>query len=248
MKKRYENPPIVEVVCEFQFVPGEIWDDAMPELIYEKINGNFPGKQQKIELSFNVEPLKNGVVQRVEPIVRNQFFNRDRTALIQTIPNLFILNQLKPYIGWENFKLMIMDNFSVYRQIAKPKDFKRISLRYINLLEFSKKQNIKLKNYLRYYPFIPEELAKNNNSFISKVEFPFKDGKESLTVALYSSISDRPNFSSLLLDIGYSMVSQEFVPFDDLEGWLAESHNKIENTFESIITDKSRNLFWIGGS
>ena len=39
---KYRKSPIVEVVCEFRFLPGEPWDAAIPGLVYSKLADVFP--------------------------------------------------------------------------------------------------------------------------------------------------------------------------------------------------------------
>lgn len=34
---KYGNPPIVEVVAEFRFIPSEPWDLTVPGLVYDHL-------------------------------------------------------------------------------------------------------------------------------------------------------------------------------------------------------------------
>lgn len=47
MVRKYKHPPIVEALCEFQFIPSQPWDITIPGLLYDRINSEFPVKQQK---------------------------------------------------------------------------------------------------------------------------------------------------------------------------------------------------------
>jgi len=42
VSRKYTNPPILEALCEFQFVPSQPWDMTIPGFLYEKINHEFP--------------------------------------------------------------------------------------------------------------------------------------------------------------------------------------------------------------
>ncbi len=53
MTKRYNNPPLVEALCEFQFDADVPWDLTLIGLIYDKLQGLFPKKQQ-LPLNFAV--------------------------------------------------------------------------------------------------------------------------------------------------------------------------------------------------
>lgn len=46
MGRKYRNPPLIEALCEFQFVPTQPWDLTIPGFFYEKVKNDFPAKQQ----------------------------------------------------------------------------------------------------------------------------------------------------------------------------------------------------------
>ncbi len=116
MGKKYKDPPLVEALCEFQFISEPSWDLTVPGLIYERVKENFPDKHQQIGISMQFRPTEEGVEQKVEPNPpRIQFYKSDKTALIQVAQDLFVINQLKPYPTWGNFKPMIINGFNVLR-------------------------------------------------------------------------------------------------------------------------------------
>ncbi|RLE07345.1 hypothetical protein DRZ78_03125 [Candidatus Aerophobetes bacterium] len=243
MGKKYKNPPVVEALCEFKFIPtNQPWDLTLPGLIYEKIRGKFPDKRQQMGVQF--VPTEKGLEYKVEPAPpRVQFYKKDKTALIQIAPDLLAINQLKPYLTWNKFKLMILDGFKLYKEIAAPKGFRSIGLRYINAFEFDKPRT-ELKDYFKYYPFIPENLPQIHGPFLTKVEFPYENGNEKLILTLRSVFSKKPNILfSILLDLDYVMVEPEYISLDLISEWLNRAHERIENAFESCITNKTRGTF-----
>ena len=58
MGRRYKNPPIVEALCEFEFISSQPWDLTIPGLIYEKVKDEFPDKRQQIGKGFNLSLQK----------------------------------------------------------------------------------------------------------------------------------------------------------------------------------------------
>lgn len=243
MRRKYKKPPIVEALCEFQFIPNQPWDWTIPGLIYEKVKDEFPDKQQKIGIGVQFKPTEKGVEQIIEstpPII--QFFKKDKTALIQIAPDLLAINQLKPYPTWNKFKPLILKGFQIYKEISNPKAFRRIGLRYINIIEFDK-QSIKLEDYFRYYPFIPNNLPPIQDSFVVRTEFPFEEGKERLILTLATVIPSKQDIISIVLDIDYVMATPEYVSLNDVSEWLEKAHKEVENAFEASITDKARTLF-----
>ncbi|MGQ9571149.1 MAG: TIGR04255 family protein [Thermodesulfovibrionales bacterium] len=243
MGRKYKNPPVVEALCEFQFIPSQLWDITIPGLIYERVKDNFPDKQEQMSLSVQFHPTERGFEHKAEIAPpRVQFYKKDKTALIQIAQDLLAVNQLKPYPRWEIFKSMIFENLQIFKEVTNPKGFKRIGLRYINIFEFSQ-PNVKLEDYFRFNLYIPEDLPQNMQSFFTRVEFPFEEGNEILILALSSLIPKRPGTTSILLDIDYSMVKPDSIPLTSANDWLDLAHQRIEEAFEKSITEKQRETF-----
>ncbi|MEW6409981.1 MAG: TIGR04255 family protein [Nitrospirota bacterium] len=242
MSRKYSNPPIVEALCEFQFIPTQPWDMTIPGLLYEKISGEFPVKQQQMGFGIGFQPKEGGIEQKVEMSQRMQFLRPDKSALVQIGPDLLAVNHLKPYPTWDTFKPMIFKNLEAYQTVAKPKGFKRIGLRYINKFEFDKSP-IELTDYFNYYPFIPTNLPQMHETFQVRVEIPYEEGRDCLLLNFASTIPEKPDALSLLLDLDYIMAIPERVPLDQTSDWLEKAHTTIENAFEACITDKCRSHF-----
>jgi len=148
MGSKYKNPPIVEALCEFQFVPSQPWDITISGMLYERIKDEFPLKHQQVGFGVAVQPREGGVL---EPKIefgppRMQFFSNDKTSLVQVGSDLLTINLLRPYPNWEKFKPLILKILEDYINIASPKGFRRVGLRYINKIDFDKPQ-IELTNY-----------------------------------------------------------------------------------------------------
>lgn len=243
MSRKYKNPPLVETLCEFQFVPGQPWDFTIHGLYYEKISKGFPDKQQQIGIGFRVKQEAGAIQQEFLPAAeRMQFFRKDKTALVQVGPDLLTVNHLKPYPTWENFKPLIVDNLNKYHEVANPKGFKRIGLRYINKIDIPKKL-IEMTDYFNFYPRIPKELPQIHEAFNVRVEIPHQENRDRILLTFSNTISEKPDMLSFLLDLDYIMNIPEKVPLEQASEWLEHAHKVIEETFESCITDKCRKLF-----
>jgi len=241
MGRKYKNPPVVEALCEFEFIPNQPWDLTIPGLIYEKVkNEGFPIKRQQLGIGVQLKASETGLEHKIEPAPpRDQFFREDKTDLIQVAPNILVVNQLKPYPSWHKLKPLILNAFDIYKEVANPKALKGMGLRYINIFNFDK-EPIKLEEYFNYYPFVPKELPQTQDSFLTRVEFPYEDGKERLILALATVIPPKPNILSIVLDLVYMMSVPESVPMDAVSDWLEKAHQRIEDAFEICITDKAR--------
>jgi uncharacterized protein (TIGR04255 family) len=141
--------PIIEALCEIQFFPDQPWDITIPGIFYEKVRKGFPLKEQKTDVGIAFAPQKATIEHKVEMSHRIQFWKDDKSAVVQIGPNLLAINQLKPYISWDAFKPLILSNLNIYIDIAKPRAYKRIGLRYINNIVIEG-EKIKLKDYFKY--------------------------------------------------------------------------------------------------
>lgn len=235
------NYPIIEALCEFQFLPDQPWDITIPGLFYEKVSKIFPIKEQKTDYGIGLTPKEGRIEHKVEMSHRIQFWRDDKSAVIQIGPNLLAINYLKPYRSWDLFKPLILTNLKTYIEIAKPKAFKRIGLRYINniVIEGDK---IELIDYFKYYPFIPPELPQAHGPFNVRVEFPYENGEEVLLLTFASIPPEKPNFSYFLLDLDYVLRQPESVRLDQADAWVEKAKLILNNAFKACITDKCRSL------
>ncbi len=243
MSKKYKKPPVIEALCEFQFVTGQPWDLTIPGLVYERVKEEFTDKQQQVGVGFKIQKTEEGLEHRVIPAPpRIQLFRKDKTALIQIGPDLLAINHLVPYPTWQKFKPMVLEALKVYKDIAKPRAFKKIILRYINRIEI-KGELIELSDYFDFYPYVSKALPQLHTNLINRIEIPYKDGRDFMTLTIATASPERPEVLSIILDIEYVMAAAEGIKMDEFDGWLEHAHSEIERTFEVCITDKSRMLF-----
>src|SRR5205823_2698261 len=95
--------------------------------------------------------------------------------------DLLGINVQAPYLGWPNFSKLISEQFGTYVEIASPRAFKRIGLRYINAIQFPT-QEIEITRYFRYYPYLPEDIEQKYGPFTMRVMHPSDDERDTLTV------------------------------------------------------------------
>ena len=60
---------------------------------------------------------------------------------------------------------------------------------------------------------------------------------------LASVSSENPKDAAFLFQIDYEMTLPNRITFENIDEWLEQAHSKINSTFESSITEKSRNIF-----
>jgi uncharacterized protein (TIGR04255 family) len=222
MAKHYKNPPLLEAVCEFKFQPPSSWDPAVPDLIYEKVQAQFPQRETMNSLSEE-EPATNA---------KTKFRRADGSALLQVSPKLLAINQLRPYPTWPQFKKTFLETYAIYRELARPAGITRLGLRYINQIEIPGTK-IEIGRYLRGCP-------QGYHKLFLSTEFPFAAEGENLAMIIAHVPHGEGDFVRFYLDLDYGAfpaTTEEIGPV------LERAHDRLEEIFEASLTDETRRLF-----
>ena len=242
MGRRYNNPPIIEALCELRFEPSLPWDLAIPGLVYERVRDDFRKRRQVRALETSVSASTEGVEQQVRTTDRMQFLREDERALIQVGPDLLAVNHLKPYPTWQEFLPLIQRGFDAYCDAAAPKGVHRIGLRYINRIDIPG-QSIELEDYFEFRPFVGSELAQDFGPFIVGIQVPYEDSRDTLRLQLANARVETPDTVGITLDLDYFLSRPGEVSLDDVFEWVDMAHCRVEEVFEACITDHLRQMF-----
>jgi uncharacterized protein (TIGR04255 family) len=237
MSRTYANPPLVEAVCEFRFTPTSSWDWTIPGLIYERVKDQFPVKQQADVIEIAAAPT---APLRPTPNVstRVQFLRPDRTALLQVGPQLFVVNQVRPYPKWPAFKRLVVESLKTYLEVAKPDAFAQIALRYVNRIDLT--GVVDLDEYFKILPKIAEPVSQKWHSFVVVVNAVYEDPQSLLRLSCGSVPPEAPNQYPVLLDLNMASAPSAAPGLDEVGAWLETAHARVEEAFETSITEKTR--------
>lgn len=242
MRRKYNKPPIVEVVCELIFEPSQPWDWTIPGMLYSAVKENYPKKKQKNSLKLEFKTGLEQVPQNVSGgIERMQFYKDDETALIQIGPNNLSINHLKPYPDWEVYSQMIKEAYDEYTKISAPKFINRIGLRYINRIETGLKR-VEIEDYLLAVPQIPKTMPQLYINWLQKTEIPYTENN-GILILQSGSIHEHDNNVTFLLDLDFITQQDHKIELANAIKWIEKAHEIIEISFEACITDEARKLF-----
>ncbi len=215
MRKHYQNPPVLEALCQFKFQPAESWDNAIAERFYERAQPQFPQRRCD-ELSGR----------------HWQFRREDGSALLQVAPHRLIINQLAPYPSWQKFKSMILSAYENFLEVAQPRGLASMGLRYLNRIDVPGKP-IETARYFHNCP------ASSRKLFVS-AEFPFAEAGEKLFFMLAEHPRGEGDFSRFILDLDYRAPAPASLGREMIETALHRAHARIEEHFESSLTEETR--------
>lgn len=104
------RPPLVEALVEFRSGPDG-WDWTLPGRLYEKVRDRFP-ERVEVRPPMIVLGQSSGPEGPPPPPAgtpeRLQFKRADGTAMIQVGPGLLVVNHLRPYATWPEFRRLAL--------------------------------------------------------------------------------------------------------------------------------------------
>jgi uncharacterized protein (TIGR04255 family) len=239
--RRYEDPPVVEALCEIIF-DGSVWKGDIPDAFHERIRARFPARTPvaRVGAEFEIAPQQASArVTQGEP--RWQFARDDRSMIVQLERDLLVVNQLRPYPRFEEWRPVVVEMLAEYRALAQPKTITRLGVRYLNRVVI-RETTFDIEKYFRIYPEIPNELNPHGN-FLLRVELPPVHQGHELIVTFGDAPPEEPNAVAMLLDIFDNSPKWNADAFELVERRLDEAHSNIVAAFESAITSEARKLF-----
>jgi uncharacterized protein (TIGR04255 family) len=171
---------------------------------------------------------------------RVQFRRSDESALLQVGPGLLVVNQLRPYPGWEHFRALILDTCAHHQQLGDLGRLTRVGLRYINRLDPSE-EHFTIGDYLTLDPPLPPSLDRPLRSFHQRYEIDIASPTGLLIHQ--TGIVTTGLRSHLMLDLDF--VSETPPPLsarDELSHWLDAAHEQVEIAFLASLGPASRRL------
>lgn len=249
MSVTYADPPLIEAICDFHFVQGRSpWTWAVPGLIYTRIKEEFPTIQEQHALQMPSSPPAEqpAVAQFTDGTSRVQFISADETAVVQVGANALVINRLRPYTSWEQFRALILQQFNIYTETAAPLGLAQVQLRYINKLEIPQPgagKALDLNKYCTVLPTIPDSLNSWISGFLQRVEISVPGSQSRLVVQSGSVPPERERHVGILVDLEYTVQTREPLALTAVARTLEEAHVEIEKAFNECFTTAARELF-----
>lgn len=152
------NAPITEALIDIQVELEENFDPRRFEALAPLVSDRYPSKNEKTEwkANFQFQPgsQEKSVVENSATLQGFLFSSEDNHQVFQARTNGFTLNRLKPYSGWDSIREEAEACWKLYSHLANPK-VKRLSLRYLNRIEFSLDSK-RIDTFFQTYPKLGE--------------------------------------------------------------------------------------------
>jgi uncharacterized protein (TIGR04255 family) len=242
------NPPLVEAVCEFRFDPGEQWDWTVPGRLYDRIEDEFPLREQVQGVGFTLQ-----VGEGPQPAVPTVQGNLDRvlmsredgTALVQVGPNQLVINHRLPYPGWDNFSNVIERILETYLDLV-PSSFQRVGLRYINQIPGPFDGLVDIGSLITLDPPIPPEIERPLVNFYQRYELRHAE-PEGILVHQTGMQPTLENETILMLDLDFGSLPASAPDVSQAGPWLHAAHNRVEEAFLAYLNPELLDTMRGGG-
>src|SRR5262249_28059408 len=151
-------------------------------------------------------------------------------------------SRLPPYCGWDAFRSAALDIWKKWRKLIGPREIERVGLRYINRIDIPVAASglVRIEDYLLLTPTFPDP---NQVFFTYAIQTQMPIDEFVMTVNTGTAPPALIQHLSYLLDIDVAKINN--VPTAEKELWekIDEMRSHKNTTFESYITDATRELF-----
>ncbi len=250
-RRRYRSPPIEEALCEFRFVGDSSWDLTVPGKLQAALGDEFFGKtreQRAIKLNLQINRENPSTFQHDDDLLKIQLATKDGKRLIGVGRDVISVHMLRPYqnpddvesSGWHEFQLLISKALNAYKNVADAQSVERVGVRYVNNIRIPG-TNVKIEKYLICANLELDGLPENYRNFYGRVDYMYEDNVQlNLSYGLLDSSSTG---AQCLVDLDASWRDGTSINSDESMKIASDLHERVSIAFESLITDKARDLF-----
>jgi len=247
--ERFQLPhaPIVEAVIDIDcdYPPGSIvtaFEEAARGALadrYPKVRAQFLQEHQFVNPAHG-EP-QHTVRQSVHAL---QFRTEDEKQIIQVRAPGFSFNRLAPYSSLDDYLPEIERTWALFVNITKPIQVRKISARYINrILLPSEGQRLKLDDYLKICPRLPEQERLRFTGFLSQQSALENETQNHVNTVLTCQPPEGDKLP-LIFDIEtFHVGPSDPGNWQEIQARIASLRSLKNRVFKNTLTDKCLNLF-----
>jgi uncharacterized protein (TIGR04255 family) len=235
----YPNPTITEAICEIHFdLPKHRpWKASYPGRFFREIQDDYPEMEVGQQTAFQIEIGPMGASQRLVPIPpRTRYTHKNEQKLLQLTENIFTVNFLEPYPGWETVRQTLIEVWPKIIKVLRPTVIKRIGLRYINQIPLESPQqegNI----WLKPGRYIPASVLDAVFPSLSRVDVAISE-HDKVIVSIARAMAETSRQNVLVLDVD-RLVEREIEPQErPLMEEIELLHTDLWDIFYTARTDK----------
>lgn len=241
----YKHAPITEAVIEISF--AKPIGSAEVNKVSEKFNSHYPQHQSvqnvKVAVAMPAGQKDNPTAEFVEREEGHRRSSSDMTQLLVLWRSSFLISQLAPYPGWDEFFRRFVRDWKVWKSVIGFRTISRLGVRYINRIDIPVSGSVvEHETFLNVYPKLPDILGPVGAYAVQAV-LPVVDIGCKLTLNSAAVPAPILDHASFVID---QDIAKEVDPPQSDEA-IYELLNQIRvrknNVFEACISNRARELF-----
>lgn len=240
----YKHPPITEAVIGITFETPI--DDTKILSVQAKFAANYPQHQtlSNLKLKVNVDAgNKNKTTTTVDEEIGHRCATSDMTQLLVLMPATFIVSQLAPYPGWDEFFSRFARDWKHWNRHMGFRQVKRVGVRYINRIDIPVTGSIiEHEEYLNVFPNVPDGFGPIT-AYGVQTAFELEDIGCNLSLNSAAVPSPLLNHASFIIDQDIYKEADPPQSERDIHALLQAIHIRKNQIFEACVSDRSRELF-----
>lgn len=224
MAIRFEAPPLVQAVCEFQFDENN-WKGEAAGQFFERWRERLP---TLLMPDFGQDAIR--------------FFSEDSTRCVAMCPGLLSVSLSAPYTNWDDFKEFIEQALRNYHELAPINEFSRVGLRYLNSIKVPRPEPF--DKYITLPPRTPDGMEPSQQRkvgfFVERTSMIYLDLNGELS--FFQGVRGDPD-EGVLLNLDFATHDASLLNISNVMDWLETAHDEIEKVFLRSITAHTRKAF-----
>lgn len=248
-RRKYKSPPAVEAIAQLTFTLPISWDVRTAGQLFERLQDLYPLEPQarnQISADFT-KPDQNpsnpnlGVALTSGP-AQILFYKEDKSEFIMISPNTLSSHKTPPYDAWEPLEARLFEAYDRIKDLLPNQpNLAHCAVRYINKMDVPE-TSIEITDYLKIDFITPSRFPKSAKSYFYRSEMEFED-KQSKLAFTFGTVDSVPESSSFVFDFDLSASRATSFSPELAKEILNELKNRERELFESLITNKSREIF-----
>lgn len=242
-KKKYINPPLIEAVCDFVFGDGSDNLVDIQDKFGELVKDRLPVRRERKDISVKIQNENNQISSNSEErVVMIQYVDETNNRMAQVGQNILAVNQLRPYKTWEEFLPFILEMLSKYLDASKHLRLQQVGVRFINHIKIQTNE-MKTTDFFKMGIVIPDGISAELSKFAYMTEHRYNNGDDVLQISFQTLPAVKEGDFEFILDLNYLVTKPGSNELAQIELLLKRAHDVLDNTFESVLTEKCKTHF-----
>jgi uncharacterized protein (TIGR04255 family) len=249
---QFKKPPVVEAWIEFKFAltqEDSVWDEDKATTLVKTRFADYTPESFSKYAEIHVD-ARTGKANVQELFDRIRSFSAEKDRCIQARRNVFVFNQLNraKWLGYGAMADAAIEAAAHYMEFRGFDELTNVSLHYRDIVAIPRpnaKEGLRLPDWFRIYPEVPQETLGTMSSFRFDVQVPelCKDADARLSIQSLPCVAQEETDFRFSLDWHVTSADNTIREIEAARGWLDSAHDTLRSSFEKAFTPACLQLF-----